>query len=180
MTSSYPTPNKYMLNVRTPKKIASYPQKQNLFVHSTTVIPQFSNVNFVYRTSEISYLTDYYNEFFTLPANLINQAITKYLSGTNIFRFVTNEHHPIRIQYLLQSKITGLYADYRDHDHPKAVMQIQFNLFVNSRGRNIILLNKTLSAAAPLQCKDSESLVNAWNVDLEIILQRLTNILRKS
>lgn len=169
-----------MLSVRTPKKITSYPVKQNLFVHSTAAIPQFSNVNFVYRTSKINYLTDYYNEFFTLPTNLINQAITKYLSSTNIFRFVTNEDHPIRIKYLLKSEITELYADYRNRNCPKAVMKIQFNLFrTNPSGRTTMILNKTLSAAALLQHKDSKSLVNAWNVDLEIILQRLAYNLRR-
>lgn len=168
-----------MLSVKTPKKMTTYPLKQNLFVHSTTVIPQFANVNFVYRTSKIDYLTDYYNEFFTLPANLINQAITKYLSGTNIFRFVTNEQYLIKIRYLLTSEVTELYADYRNRNCPKAVMKIQFNLFRNSRGKNIMLFNKTLSAAAPLRYKDSKSLVNAWNVDLEIILRRLSYNLRK-
>jgi ABC-type uncharacterized transport system auxiliary subunit len=144
------------------------------------VTPQFSNVNFIYRTSKINYLTDYYNEFLTLPSNLINQAITKYLSYTNIFRFVTNEDHITNMKYLLKSDVLELYADYRDHNHPKAVMRIKFNLFrINSSGKNTMLLNKTLSAAAPLRCKDSKSLVNAWNVDLEIILRRLAYNLRR-
>jgi len=180
MTSSYPVSNKYMLNVKTSKKIAPIPLKQNLFVHSTTIIPQFANVNFVYRTSKINYLTDYYNEFFTLPANLINQAITKYLSATNVFRFVTNGPHPITANYLLTSKVIELYADYRNRHHPKAVMAAQFNLFfTNQSGEKIMLLNKTFAAAAPLRCKDSKSLVNAWNVDMEIILRRLAYSLRR-
>ena len=180
MGSSYPVPNKYMLSIKTPKKITYRPLKQNLFVHSTTVTPQFTNVNFVYRTNKINYLTDYYNEFFTLPANLINQAIAKYLSATNIFKFVTNDPTPIGTQYILKSKVTELYADYRDHDHPKAVMKIQFNLFIiNHNDKNVMLFNKTFSAAAPLRCKNSQSLVNAWNVDLEIILRRLAYNLQR-
>ena len=47
ITSSYPVPTKYMLKVETPKKITYRPLKQNLFIHNTSAVPQFSNVNFV-------------------------------------------------------------------------------------------------------------------------------------
>jgi ABC-type uncharacterized transport system auxiliary subunit len=169
-----------MLDIKTPKKLSTKAPRKNLMVRSTVIIPQFSNLNFVYRTSKIQYSTDHYNEFYTLPATLINQAIVKYLTATKLFHFVTNDSRPIRIKYLLTSKVTELYADYRNRFQPKAIMTIQFSLFkINHPDRNIILLNKTFTATSPLQQKNSQSLVNAWNKDLAIILRRLAHDLRR-
>lgn len=177
-SAPYPAVNKYMLDVKTPKKILTTRSRKNLMVRSTTVIPQFSNLNFVYRKSKIQYVTDHYNEFYTFPGTLINQAIVKYLTAANIFHFVTNDNHPVYTKYLLTSKVVELYADYRNRNCPKAVMTIQFNLFTqNNEVKSIMLLNKTFSAACRLQQKDSQNLVNAWNKDLANILSRLAKTL---
>lgn len=176
----YPTVNKYMLDINAPKKISTKRPRKNLMVRRTTVIPQFSNLNFVYRKNQIQYVTDHYNAFYTMPATLITQSITKYLTATKLFNFVTDDDRPVCAKYLLTSKVTELYADYRICNQPKAVMTIQLNLFKqNNQGKNIILLNKTFSAACRLRQKDSQSLVCAWNRDLEIILRRLANSLRR-
>jgi len=176
----YPTINKYMLDIKAPKRILTKRSRKNLMVRYTTVIPQFANLNFVYRTSKIQYLTDHYNEFYTIPGTLINQAIVKYLTATKLFHFITNDNRPIYTKYLLTSKVTELYADYRVRNQPKAVMTIQFSLFkINHPDRNLVLLNKTFTATSPLQQKNSQNLVNAWNKDLEMILRRLAYNLRR-
>jgi len=175
---SYPATNKFTLNVKSPKKMTARRSRKILFVNSTSAIPQFSDLNFVYRTGNTNYLTDYYNEFFTLPTSLVTQIIVHYLSATKLFRLVTNDYHAIHFNYILNSKITELYADYRCRNQPKAVITIQF-ILLNPSCSNTILLNKTLSATVPLQQKNSQSLVNAWNIGLKTIMQRLTYNLRK-
>jgi len=175
---SYPATNKFTLNVKSPKKMTARRSRKILFVNSTSAIPQFSDLNFVYRTGNTNYLTDYYNEFFTLPTSLVNQIIVHYLSATKLFRLATNDYHAIHFNYILNSKITELYADYRCRNQPKAVITIQF-ILLNPSCSNTILLNKTLSATVPLQQKNSQSLVNAWNIGLKTIMQRLTYNLRK-
>jgi ABC-type uncharacterized transport system auxiliary subunit len=173
MTAKYPDQHKYMLHIRKPAKLVKYPSRKVILIGNTTIEPQFSNLDFVYRIDNINYRNDYYNVFFIQPSMLINQAIAQYINATNLFRYTTEDTHPININYFLKSHVTALYADYRNKNFPKAVITIHFTLF-HFIGQHVkLLMNKTLTAAIPLQQKDSPSLVYAWNRGLTIILQQL-------
>ena len=177
ISMKYPKRTQYMLNVESPAKVKYGTSNKVLGVDNITVVPQFSGLSFVYRTSDIKYTSDYYNIFFNPPAQQIEQSVVKYLDAKNIFKYVvinTDIFHP---DYILHADVLGLYADYRDSKFPKAVMAIHFVLFVpNNKAQT--LLDKTYHAATPLHHKDSQSLVYSWNEDLAKILAQLSNNLR--
>jgi len=170
----YPKRDQYMLNAKLPTKGERVSNKV-LAINSVNIAPQFSGFSFVYRTTDINYTKDYYHIFFNSPAQQIEQYIVNYLQARNLFKYIDDAGvlHP---DYVLYSKVTALYADYRNSAHPKGVIAIRFTLLRVKKPR--ILLDKTIQARIPLQRKDTISLVHAWNQGLEKILARLSANIR--
>jgi cholesterol transport system auxiliary component len=137
-------------------------------------VSQFMSRGFVYRTSELSFLIDYYNIFFTSPAQQINKLIIDYLRDKNIFSYVANDAGQLKINYILYPQITALYADYRNPKRPLGVIAIDCTLF-SANKISWPLLHKQYLAQIPLAAKNSESLVKAWNEGLQNILFDFSN-----
>ena len=150
-----------------------------LEIDNTAIAPQFSGIYFVYRTSSTHYLTDHYHYFFNPPAQQINQIVTNYLGNTGLFNYVTNDDDYEHAHYTLHTKILDLYADYRNRQKPKGIITIQFTLFQHSKLETKIVMNKTFRETIPLQAKNSDALINAWNQGLENILKKLTQNLSR-
>lgn len=174
----YQRVDQYLLQVKTPTQERSIAKK--IKVQHVVINQQFSDINFVYRDSNIHYLIDYYNGFLVAPAIQIQQVIEQYLNDTHLFRYVVDEGSFDYVDYTLTAKVLELYADYRDTSSPKAVMTIQFVLANPNTEKNKILFNKTLTQPIPLARKDTQSLVNGWNRGLTLILRQLTREILKS
>ncbi|MBN1684342.1 MAG: membrane integrity-associated transporter subunit PqiC [Gammaproteobacteria bacterium] len=172
LSVKYQRADQYLLQIKTPQKLKTIRKK--LKIQHVTVNQQFSGVNFVYRDSNIHYLIDYYHAFLIPPAVQIQQLIQQYLNATCLFDYVAGEGSFDKVDYELQTHITDLYADYRDKDHPKAVISIHFVLTNPDVEKNNILLNKIFHAAVPLKNKDTESLMSGWNQGLNEILKNFT------
>ncbi len=168
--------DEYMLNVKMPSKAKRSIPKEVLKMSNVTIVPQFSNLSFVYRISDINYTRDYYHIFFNPPAQQIEQLVIKYLQAKNLFKYIVSDASILPPNYILRSEITALYADYRDFKRPKAVIAIHFTLFNN---KTRILMNRTFSGVISLRRKDTRSLVYAWNRGLGKILVRLSGELYK-
>lgn len=158
----YPARTQYMLNVSNPKPTYHKPPKRTLILSNVAVVPQFASLSFVYRTSDITYLKDYYNIFFNPPEQQIEQQIFNYLRHTNLFSYVSDDINYLDANYSLQAKVLKLYADYRNSKQPKAVIQIEFTLSKTGPKPDIIL-SKTVETKMPLHKKDSRELVKVWN-----------------
>jgi len=169
----YPVQNQYGLTITPPHKTKNFLTDDVLKINGINIASPFSDVYFVYRTSNIDYMNDYYNVFVSLPADQINQLTAKFLAASNLFKFVDYMTNHIEPTFILHTNVHELYADYRDSNHPKAVMTIQFTLFKPNHKIHL-LFDKTYSESIPLQDKSSTSLVSAWNVGLQRILTKLT------
>ncbi|KPJ67538.1 MAG: hypothetical protein AMJ43_04630 [Coxiella sp. DG_40] len=169
--------NEYMLDVKMPSKSKSSASNKVLEINNVTIAPQFSNLSFVYRISDINYIRDYYHIFFNPPEQQIEQLVVKYLQIKNLFKYIITDTNILQPDYILRYEITALYADYRDFKRPKAVAIIHFTLFDSKTSR--ILMNRKFSAVIPLRKKDTQNLVYAWNKGLEKILVQLCDRLRK-
>ena len=173
----YPVQNQYGLTITSPKTAHGFLTDDILKINSAEIASQFSDVNFIYRTSNVDYANDYYNVFTSAPNDQIDQLTTKYLSSSHLFKFVSATTNQIKPTYILHTNIHELYADYRDSSHPKAVITIQFTL-LKPNHKTHLLFNKTYSESISLRDKNSTSLVSAWNVGLQKILTRLSWNLR--
>lgn len=168
-----PSQNRFMLNMNIAPKTIAHPAAATLQVNTLSILPQYAGNEFVYRTSEQNYLTDYYNVFFISPDLQLTQITADYLTKKKIFAYVGNSLNLLNNPtYTLNGTVMALYADYRNRMKPTADISIHFYLM---RGDARVVLDKTYTQAVPLQAKNSTSLVNAWNVGMTNIMYNLSH-----
>ena len=163
-----------MLHVNMPKATSNFRHGKVLQLEDPIIMPQFADNAFVYRTSQVLYQTDYYNVFLIPSFQQVKQLLAEYLSKKPFISQVVDVPSIIPSSYVLSSKILALYADYRDSKNPKGIVTIQFSLYKHTSGKYYQRMNITLTAITQLQQKNSESLVHAWNADLQKIFKRLS------
>ena len=170
---------KYLLSVKMPVQSTKKENNKNvLAVNNTIIVDSFSGSNFIYRTNKMNYLEDYYNIFLIPPARQIDGVLIQYLTQSGLFNYVEQNNNVLKPTYLLRSKVLALYADYRNREHPKAMIAINFSFFKKKGKSTNMIFSKTFHSAIPIKQKNSESLVSSWNIALEKILQNLSEELR--
>jgi len=136
----------------------------------------YSSQEFVYRTGENTFETDYYNLFFIPPEAMLTDATRNALYDGS-FRPPSQSGDLSKTDYILEGFIIGLYADFRDEDQPKTILQIRYSLF---KGRNTNpLFTKYYAESIPLPTHDQKGLVAAWTTGWNAIASRLRNDVKK-
>ena len=170
VSNTYLAKQQYMLQAHNPVIIATKPVDANLTVEPMLASPPYDNVQFIYRLKNSEYRNDYYHIFMTEPTTQTTAALAQFLQNANLFLNVNSADMTLPANYDLKTQLTALYADYTDHTHPKAVMEIQFILLEG----NQIVLHTLLTAYSPLATKSTTALISAWNKDLTIILTKFS------
>ncbi|CAL7962826.1 ABC_trans_aux domain-containing protein [Gammaproteobacteria bacterium] len=170
ISAKYVEQNQYLLNIKTLPEKKTVPDKCLVFVDHVMAITPFDQLDFLYRIKSNQYLTDYYHSFLVSPTEQLESIFTNYLKALGDFNLDTAAS--LTAQNKLQTQITEFYADYRDHDHPKAVIAIHFVLTRLVDSESVVLFDKVLHAQVALKEKDTSSLLMAWNVGLQDILTR--------
>lgn len=137
-----------------------------LDVLPTTVVAAFDQNYFLYRISPGQYLVDYYHSFLVSPASQLDAALPGYIKKSSVFKPMPSGALS-ETDFALQTKIIELYADYRDHNHPKAVVALQFILTKKDKDKTVVLVDQTWHSSILLKAKNAESLIAAWNSGLE-------------
>lgn len=170
LSKSYPERSYYMFEVPPPEKVAAAPvQGAVAQVWKFSVSPGSDGKEFVYRTDDISYESDFYNQFFRNPGALLTETTIRWLSDTGLFEDVISSLGQGFASYFIQSNVVELYGDYRGE--PAAVMTIQFFLleytpeseYGDSTG---IIFNKTYSSHVPIPTASAPDLMRGWNTAL--------------
>lgn len=161
----------------------------------TSIHAMFNQQYFLYRITDNRYLPDYYNSFLTSPTRQFDALLSQYLRSTGKYFIVTVEdtlshdessytiltiNKNLPRHNILHLTIVEMYADYRDRNHPQAVIVVHVKLIQKNstikkldRAQTTItnapttttaikLIDETLHFAAPLQVKDTESLLQTW------------------
>lgn len=181
ITKKYPERTYYMFEVPTVNAKYSTVPGAVIDVWKFEVSPGSSGNQFIYRTSDVNYKSDFYNQFFRPPSNLLTEATTRYLGSSGLFEEVLTPGSQSDATYYLESNLVKLYGDYRAQ--PKAVMEIQFFLlqYVASDTEGAasqIVFSKTYSAEVPISSASAGELMRGWNTALSDILGELLADLR--
>ena len=135
----------------------------------------FTGQDFVYRTGDNTFESDYYNGFFVPPGDMFTEATRNVLySGT--FVPASQFERTNKPQYILEGWIDAIYGDFRNPERPIAVLEMRFTLFKSDRPE--MRMMKRYSQEIPLQSKNPEALVDAWNVAWNKISTQLRADLR--
>jgi len=179
LDKKYVTQQKFGLSVAPAKPIGKKNEKI-LEIYYPEIGSQFAGSNFIYRSDELQYTSDYYNTFFISPVEQIYKNELKYLQSSELFKYISPNVAPLKPNYILKTYVSELYSDYRNGASPKAVMTIQFVLIDTTTLTPKIIFNKTLSKNQPLTQKTSNALVTAWNQELTSILRQLSFLIQKN
>jgi len=163
----------FLLDVQRQGTPAAAASEGTLSVRPFSVAPAFQGKGFVYRTGENRYESDYYNEYFVSPPQMIAEQTRNWLSGSGLFAQVLPPLSSAESTHILEGHIRRIAADGWDGDHPKAVLEISFFLLEQHKKGRTIRFQQTYSAERPLREKTAAAYIDALNQCLRKILQNL-------
>jgi len=139
----------------------------------------FSGIGLVYRTSEVNYESDFYNEFMVSPVSIITEQSRRWLDKSGVFAGVVDTSSGVKAGYVLEGNVVCLYGDYRDKESPEAVLEIEFTLVSAKAIANPIVFHRTYAAARAVEPANAAALVKGFNGCLSEILDSFEADLRK-
>jgi cholesterol transport system auxiliary component len=147
-----------------------------LAVRTIEVSPLFDRQAFVYRTGPDSYEVDPYASFLIPPDRALAIPIRRWLRDSGAFEDVIEPGSLIRADQVLQVFVSELYGDFRQPDHPAAVLSLRLLLLRSGAGGKV-LLRKDYSRSVPLKQKTAAAVMAGWNQALsEIMGQAATDL----
>ncbi len=167
---SYPEKRYFILDVSRDENISSPDTGTVLKVRRFRISPQYEGKGFVYRLADLSYESDFYNEFFIPPASLLTEEIRQWMAGTGLFQHVVDPSSYLDPTYVLEGAVTALYGDYGVSTAPKAILEMQFFLLHETSISPEIIFQSQYRKEEPLKGNTPDALVKSWNKALNQIL----------
>ncbi|MBW2057559.1 MAG: membrane integrity-associated transporter subunit PqiC [Deltaproteobacteria bacterium] len=180
LSRSYVEKHTYMLDVSRDGEVAPPENGIVLRVRKLRISPQYEGTGFVYRTGDLSYQSDFYNEFFTSPDSMITEEVLAWLAKSGLFQHVVDYTDQMESTYVVEGTITDLYGDYSRGTQAKGVMAVELFFIEDVAGRSRILLQKRYRREIPLKGDSPEALVEGWNKALQHILRQFESDLRET
>lgn len=167
----YPERTFFLFEVSSPTQIATV-QGTSVDVNRFSISPRSEGREFIYRTTDLEYKSDFYNQFFRPPHNIITEAARQWINESGLFADVLTPVSQAIANYQIEGNIIELYGDYRNQASAQAVLSIQlFLLKLSEDGSDPqILLSKTYSSTQSIGVASPQNLMNGWNLALEDIL----------
>jgi ABC-type uncharacterized transport system auxiliary subunit len=174
------TPDKhyFMLDVTPaqPAKPSGQASTRVLNLRPFRISPQYVNRGFVYRLSPVAWDSDFYNEFFLPPANMLAEETRLWLEASGLFAKVLDGASELDATHVLESSITAMYADLSDKRNPQAILEMQFLLVEEKPGNVVsIVLHENTRSVVPLKDKSPASVAEGLSKAFEQTLTRLQN-----
>ena len=114
LTRPSPVKNTFLLDPPNPPAAAA-PKPATLRIGTFNVSAAYRDRAFTYRTGDVKFESDFYNEFFVAPGPMVGQATTRALAAANVFtRVVPAGTAPEEGDFVLEGFVSDLYADTRD------------------------------------------------------------------
>ena len=169
----YPVKRQYVLQVKRDSGLVADSAAPGLRVRLFRASSPFSGTQLVYRRGDVTFETDFYNEFLAPPASMITAQVRQWLGSGNVFGGVVDVGSLVNTRYLLEGNIIALHGDYSDGDKRAAVLEIQFFLIDDSGNKSAITFHKTYRETAALASGGPATLIKGFNTCLEEMLKSL-------
>ena len=153
-------------------------RSSTLAVRPFRVAPGFESRKLVYRTGEMSFESDFYNEYFLPAGAQVTQATRDWLGRAGLFSGVLGEGSLVDADYVLEGSLRALHGDFSGGGGPTAVVALQVFLLRNSDRGAEILLQKDFEARESISSRAPEDLVIGLGDGLSAILSDLERAIR--
>jgi uncharacterized lipoprotein YmbA len=139
-----------------------------------SVTSPFDSKSFVYRLDDQKYEKDFYNNFITLPSEMVAAATRQWLNQAGIFQFAVGNSNSLMPVYLLQGTVDSMYTDFRAGQKPAAVISIEYYLSsADGKTKNNVLFRKKYQKREPISDNSAKTIANAQQIALAKILAEL-------
>lgn len=182
VTKPYPERTFFLFEVSNPPNNVATVKGATLDINRFSISPSSEGREFIYRTTDLEFRTDFYNQFFRPPTTIITETVRQWLDQSGLFEDVLNPVSQAIANYSIEGNIVELFGDYRNLDSAKAVLSIQlFLLKISEDGSDPqILLSKTYTSEQAIGIASPQNLMNGWNIALENILNEFLADLKSS
>lgn len=174
LEKSYPQKQLYSLEaVRPPTPVGIRDGGKSLRIRPFQILPPFRGRSFVYRLDENRYESDFYNQFFADPSELLTGVAEKWFSTSGLFQRVSSVPSRLGADYFLEGTVGALYGDYRHPQAPQAVIELQLLLIASGQGDPEMIFSRSYSSSTPFAPDSPEALVTGWDQGFTHILEQV-------
>jgi cholesterol transport system auxiliary component len=176
-----PQPKTYLVEPPPPRDTpAMTPRAESLRIGSVRVAAAYAGNALIYRTADVQFVPDPYNQFITEPGAMLADQIASWLDRAGPFRTVSHPESALPTYYVLDATVTQLYGDFRAGTAPAAVLALQFTLLDQSAARPKVLLARVIERRIDVPEATPEALVRGYGAALGSILEELRADLQRS
>jgi hypothetical protein len=127
-----------------------------------SVTSPFDTKSFVYRLDEQKYEKDFYNEYITMPSEMLASATRQWLNAAGVFEFAVNNGNTLMPLYLLQGVVDEMYTDFRKDQTPAVVFTIEYYLSTTDGiKKNNVIFRKKYTLRENISDNTAKSIVKA-------------------
>ena len=151
-----------------------------LSVGNMRISPRYADRSLVYRTSDTSFESDFYNQFLTSPDTMISEELRKGLAAARQFKYVLGPADAQQPNYVLEGSVNALYGDFRNPSQPAAVLELEFFLYNDNSNNSGLVAQKRYLKSVPLNERSPAALVKGWDEALQEIVAALSADLKST
>jgi hypothetical protein len=150
-----------------------------LGIRNLQIAAPFEGRSLVYRTGEFSYVRDPYAEFLGLPAEELLAPMRGWLHNSGNFIALTEAGSALKPNTLVEISVSQLFGDFRQPEHPAAVLTMRFIFFDAPNGvPGKAILQQEYSRSIPISAPNAAALMDGWNRALAEILAEVSSDFR--
>lgn len=180
LTKRTPAKRTWLVEAQRPAQAQSAPPLPGVLLVDTVVVAEaFADKPMVYRFDDYRYESDYYNEFFVAPRDMIGQRVLEWLQAARVFETIapltaSRARHTRRLLVF----VNEMYADVRDRSRPAAVLSIQFYVREEDESGKPVRFGQELRNVAAMRDDSAAAYVEALSRALSAVLGELEQQLR--
>jgi cholesterol transport system auxiliary component len=152
----------YALDVPSPSNTV-ISSKSVLQIARFRVSPQARGRSLIYRTKDLQYENDYYNEFLVPPENIFTEEARKHITARGLFGSVITKNSLVFPDYVLEGAVVRLYGDFRDPQAPLAVLEMDLFLLKTETVEPKIVFHRTYTKETALEKPRPGNLVAGYS-----------------
>jgi len=165
----------YVFNVPAGGPAQAVVSQRVLGIRSLQIAAPFAGRALVYRTDEFSYVPDPYAEFLEPPADELVAPIREWFRRSGDFQGVTEAGSALKPDTLVEINIRQLFGDFRQLEHPLAILTLQATFFDAPNGVPAgVILQREYSRQIPLGAPGAAALMKGWDQALAEILGEIS------
>ena len=168
-------PDKTYYIVKVQRDLNQLPTKKGIILalSNLTIASPYNRKEFVYQEKAMEFVSDFYNEFLTLPDTMLTEQLRSWLFNSGLFPNIVLPSSYVPATHILEGRITKLYGDYRDSRESNACLEIQFTLIDDTSATAKVIFQQQYQKKIAVMTKRPEELVDGWKKGVKEIFSEL-------